>query len=373
MKILIIGGTGVLSGAVLKEALTHLDFTVTCINRGTKNLPNNVELIKADIKDKKNIVNLLNGRHFDCVLDFLCYNKSQLEYSFNLLYPYVDQYVFISTTCVYDTSILGIKNEDSPKVLKEWNYSKEKWECETFLMKEAIKKNIKYTIIRPAVTYDNTRIPYGIMPAYGYHWTLIGRILSGKPIITWNGGIARWNIMHVNDFAIGVVGLLGNKKAYNNVLNVCSDESYSWQEVLNIISEKLNCKINVINLTSNTYAELFPIRKGEIIARSYDSISDNTKLKSIVPEFSSKLSLKQGISNTIDYYKKNNYLKGIDYKFDGIQDRIIKKMGYKNVYFVDYLGNADFIHKIIYKSQLYYGTLYGTILSYILKIYNKLK
>jgi len=54
---------------------------------------------------------------------------------------------------------------------------------------------------------DDTHIPYGISPQYGYHWTLIARILSGKPIIRWNGGINRCNMMRVEDFAVGVIGL----------------------------------------------------------------------------------------------------------------------------------------------------------------------
>ena len=67
------------------------------------------------------------------------------------------------------------------------------------------KTDVKYTVIRPCVTYGDTRIPYGISPQYGYHWTLAARILNNKPIIRWNGGINRCNMMRVEDFAVGAV------------------------------------------------------------------------------------------------------------------------------------------------------------------------
>ena len=73
MDILIIGGTGVLSSAVVNVALKQ-GLKVTMINRGRrKNLiPEGVDVIVADKKDTKRIQSILKNRIFDAVMDFLC-------------------------------------------------------------------------------------------------------------------------------------------------------------------------------------------------------------------------------------------------------------------------------------------------------------
>lgn len=55
MKLLIVGGTGVISYAVVLEALRQ-GFEITCINRGksnTQKLPTNVKTIIADYHHKE--------------------------------------------------------------------------------------------------------------------------------------------------------------------------------------------------------------------------------------------------------------------------------------------------------------------------------
>lgn len=357
MKLLIIGGTGVLSSAVVNEALVQ-GFSVTIVNRGKKKnaIPSGVELIKADYRNETVMREMLEGRHFDAVIDFICYTKQQIEYSINLLHSIAEQYVFISTTCVYNTELPGVKNEDSEKVLKSWSYSVDKWECEKLLTQKAKELDFNYTIIRPCVTYDNTRIPYGIMPPYGYHWTFIARILNGKPILRWDSGTTRWNMMRVEDFAVGVVGILGNKKAYGEAFNLSGDDVYTWNDVLSAIEKTIGVKPIIFDITSQEYMQFYPDKKGEISGRSLDAIVDNSKIKSIVPEYATKYSLNEGIAMTINAYKEENYQRGIDYKFDGDTDRIIATLSKRknidikglNLHFIDYLGNASRADKRAY-------------------------
>ena len=370
MKLLIIGGTGVLSGAVAREAIRQ-GIEVYILHRGTKMnlIPEGANSLLADIKDCSGVESVLRGMQFDSLIDFLCYKKDELKNNYQLLHKYTKQYVFISTACVYDTSIPGVKREDAPKVLDSWSYSKEKWECEEYLMEISKYTNIPYTIVRPAVTYDNTRIPYGITPVYGYHWTLIGRILADKPIITWDEGRSRWNLMRVEDFAIGVVAVIGNKKAYNEAYNISGDIAYSWMDVLNTLSKVLNHKVKIYNLTTKEYCSLFPERAEEISARALDSIIDTSKIKAIVPSFYTSISLETGIKMVVDAYKKNNHFKGIDYRYDGCMDRIISRSrGTSDARFVDYLSNSTLKDKLSYYHAFYQGTIKGKFISYLMKV-----
>ena len=216
MNILIIGGTGVLSTAVTSAALNK-GIGVTMINRGNRLIPEGVEHIKADKDDRCLIENTLKNRYFDAVIDFLCYTDEETKRSVSLYSKHTKQYIYISSCAVYNTELLYGKlgDEDSPKELSIWPYSLNKCNSEQLLKSLFANTEVNYTIVRPCVTYDNTRIPYGISPRYGYHWTLCARIKAGKPIIRWNQGVNRCNIMRVEDFAVGLVGLIGNQYSYH--------------------------------------------------------------------------------------------------------------------------------------------------------------
>ena len=358
MNVLIIGGTGVLSSAVTAEALRQR-IGVTMINRGKRKIPEGVELIKADKAEFQTISKALESRTFDAVMDFLCYTDAQTEKSARFYMKYTKQYFYISSCAVYDTASLNgqMADEESKKVLPIWKYSVDKWASEQKIKTLFKGSDVNYTIIRPCVTYGDTRIPYGISPTYGYHWTLCARILSGKPIITWNQGKNRCNITRVEDFAVGVVGLIGNQKAYGEAFNVCGDEYPTQGEVLDCISEIVNYPVKKIDIDAEFYAEEIPYRKGELIGgRAIDTINSNAKLKSVVPEFKLNYTLKEGIRKTLEAYKQQNYQHGIDWVFDAETDRTIYKwckangikIDKKTTSFVDYLGTATFKDRIRY-------------------------
>lgn len=361
MNVLLIGGTGVLSSAITKQAQKK-GFHVTMINRGRRSIPEGVEIIKSDCSDYTFIESQLMGKFFDAVIDFLCFTDNEAKKSFSLYSKYTKQYFFISSCAVYDKTHPGVKNEESPKGLKIWSYSTNKWASEQLIQRLAEKSNCKYTIVRPCVTYDDTRIPYGIMPPYGFHWTFCARILAGKPIIRWNQGVTKSNMMRVEDFAVGVIGLIGNPLAYNSAFNVCGDETPSFNDVLDAVEKKLGKKALVVDVTSEFYAQEIPSRRGEILGgRSIDAINSNEKIKNIVPEFKQNITLADGVALTIQAYKNRNYQKGIDWTFDADTDRIIKKWckankinpKQYNLRFVDYLNNATFRNCLSYKLELY--------------------
>lgn len=384
MNVLIIGGTGVLSSAVTNEALRQ-GFKVTMINRGNRSnlIPDSVEFLKSDKNDSEKIRHLLGERRFDAVIDFLCYSRQQLEYSFNLFCNRARQFIFISSCAVYDpTRCTSYHDEDAPKRNAVWKYSIEKSDCEDYLREVAGAYGINYTIIRPGVTYGGTRIPYGISPAYGYHWTLVERILNGKPIITWHRGENRVNITRVEDFAVGVVGILGNPKAYNQSFNIVGDETPSWKEVLDVLGELLGKEVRTIDIPPEYYAREVPSQKGEILGgRSRDGICSNSKIKSAVPEFKQTLPLNEGVRLTLNYYKQHHYIYGIDYAFDGETDRIIRKYCKKkgisvddmNLGYMDYFNVRSCRDKWEYYRGFYRDKFFMRLFDFSFRVMRKVK
>ena len=365
-SILIVGGTGVISFAVVNEALKQ-GYSVTCINRGrskTQVLDDSVEVIISDYKDEDTIKQALEGRFFDAVIDVLCYTKEDISYSTRLFGCHCKQYMFFSSAEAYNKPLYEnqVYNENVEMINPFWDYSINKAQCEEELKRVAKNYNFQYTIIRPAITYGNTRIPYGFMPSYGYHGTIIQRIINHKPLILFNGGNNIATILRVEDFAIGLVGLIGNEKAYNQDFHISGDEYVSWKTVLDVLGTVLGVEPLYIDIDSKFIGSEMPSLSQQIVGgRSYSQRLDNSKLKGAVPSFKTNVSLHEGIKKTVDYYSNHQYLNGIDYSFDADMDRIITKwcrqrnisIGGMNLSFVDYLGNATANDKRNYRFNFY--------------------
>ena len=382
MKLLLIGGTGVLSGDVVSLSLEN-GHTVYILNRGhhAKLIPKEVILLKANIKDAATVKNITKDLHFDVVVDFLSYNELDLRNSLSLFQNRCHQFIFISSATAYRRDKLdACLTEDSPLGNHNWSYSKNKVACEKYLISKCSETGLKYTIIRPYITYGNTRIPYGIMPPYGWHWTFIARLLNNKPIMLWDNGETICTLTHTSDFAKGIVGLFGNPKAYNEAFQIVSDERFTWKEVALLIGKLVNKQPVYIEIPSEYVAKKMPTIKGILLEdRSLDAIFDNSKIKSVVPEFICTTPLKKGILQTIEYYRNNNYLKGIDYKWDAQIDKLIHnylkknnpdKLKSLNLKYINYL-KFSFKGKSTYYIYRYFPNAFIKIYELVNKIFLK--
>lgn len=370
-----VGGTGCISSGVVKACLDK-GYEVAMINRGNRPhlIPECVYLIKADKDNLDAIAEQIGDNRFDAVVDFLCYNNKELEKSIRFYSKYAPQYVFISSCAVFDGRKSNIIDENSPMGDERWSYSISKMKAEALLKQLAENMDVKYTIVRPNVTYGDTRIPYGITPPYGKHGTIIQRILHGKPIIRWEKGETFSNMMRVEDFSKAFVELLGNPLAYNNDFNICSGNNYTFNDVLEILERKLGKEIVVFDVTGEEYAQKIPYRRGELISgrchRNYHSMD---KFKSLFPDFKEEYNLRAGIEKTIDAYFAQNWMDGMSYEFDAECDRIIRDISRKRreskdkyrLGFIDYLGKGNPKDRKTYKSSLnankFYNRLYRSL------------
>ena len=74
MKVLFIGGTGIISSAVTELAAAR-DYELFVLNRGTRRgqLPPNVQWLAGDIRDLPGVKSLLGGMKFDVVVDWVAF------------------------------------------------------------------------------------------------------------------------------------------------------------------------------------------------------------------------------------------------------------------------------------------------------------
>lgn len=131
-KVLLIGGTGTLSSAVLKRAI-HEGYSMTIMNRGTndKNVPKNVDVIIADFFNSKELKDNFKDKNYDVVVDFLSRTVSDIDRVYPVFRDRCKQYVFVSSACVYKRNKEDFPvRENSPKPNTLWKYNVDKYECE---------------------------------------------------------------------------------------------------------------------------------------------------------------------------------------------------------------------------------------------------
>lgn len=368
MKVLFIGGTGRLSKDVAKLA-SDRGFDVYLFTRGTKNrtvfIDQRYHMLYGDIRNVEKSKQVLNGLFFDVVIDFLTYNIEQLDNILNILNKKYNQYIFISTATVYKRVNYDelITEEKTQTGNVNWSYAYNKFLCEEKIKRYFVNKNETYTIIRPGVTYGNTRIPYPIVPSDTQkEYSFIYRILKGKSIPVFDEGKTETTLTNTKDFAKGVVGLMGNEKAYEEAFHITSDEEVTWGDVLSNLEDIMNVKINRLFVTQKEIYNVIPYYKDILIGdKGNRTRFDNSKICKVVPGLTFNISLYEGLKETIAFYKQNPNLQMIDFYWMGCLDKLASVHGFSeqrlyfdNVYdYTSYFRGRYYLIDSIYKSLRY--------------------
>ncbi len=231
MKVLFIGGTGIISSACAPQAVSK-GIDLCFLNRGKsdRETPPGVKVLHGDIRDRASAEAALAGHTWDVVVDWIAFTPEHIQADLDLFEGKTGQFVFISSASAYQTppSTLPITEStilDNPL----WQYSRNKIACEEMLVDAYRKRKFPYTIVRPSHTYDRRLLPFD----GGY--TIVDRMRKGKPVVVLGDGTSIWTLTHHTDFAKGFVGLLGNSHAIAESYHITSDEWLTWNQIFDVV------------------------------------------------------------------------------------------------------------------------------------------
>lgn len=329
MKVLFIGGTGTISMAISRLLLKQ-GHTLYLINRGLRHtdLSGNLIELKADINDEAAVSELINGLSFDVVADFIAYSPAQLKRDYRLFKDKTKQFIYISSASAYQKPLSDYRiNEGTPLSNPYWEYSRNKIAGEEYLMKLYREEGFPVTIVRPSHTYDERSVPLGVHGACG-SFSVLKRMLEGKPVIIHGDGTSLWTITHNTDFAKGFVGLMGNIHALGESVQITSDESLTWNQIYQIIADALGVKLNALHISSeflNACSD-YDFAGSLLGDKANTVVFDNTKLKKLVPGFTATVRADQGIRDTISYVLSHPECQKEDPAFDIWCDKVAAAM-----------------------------------------------
>ena len=102
MRVLFIGGTGIISTACTRLAAERgIDLTLATRGRRAPELPAGVKTITLDMDDAASAAQTLAGQRFDVVVDWIAFHAGHVERDLELFRGRTGQYVFISSASAY--------------------------------------------------------------------------------------------------------------------------------------------------------------------------------------------------------------------------------------------------------------------------------
>lgn len=321
LRILFIGGTGIISSACAPRALAA-GHDLTVLNRGSRSIrpvPDGVEVLRADIRDSASVRAAVGDREFDVVVNFVAYTPEHVQSDVDLFGGRTGQYVFISSASAYQKPPRRIPvTESTPLHNPFWQYSRDKIAAEEALLRAYRDVDFPMTIVRPSHTYDPAS------PPIEGGWTQIDRMRRGLEVVVHGDGTSLWTLTHHVDFAKAFTGLLGHTRAIGEAYTITSDDVLTWNQIFTLLGTAAGVQPRLVHLTSEQIAAVDPEwGPGLLGDKAHSMVFDNTKIKTLVPDYVATIPFEQGAREIIAWHDADPSRQTIDPRVNATVDRLL--------------------------------------------------
>jgi nucleoside-diphosphate-sugar epimerase len=295
MKVLYIGGTGTISASCVARSVAE-GTEVHILNRGRnpngRPVPDEVSVHVADVHDVDAVADALAGHQFDCVVDFLSFDEKDAAAAVQLWAGRTAQYIQISSASIYHKPVHRVPFVESTlRHNPHLPYARSKIAAENVVRAAYEELQFPATIVRPSHTYDDARPP---LPG---DWTAWDRLVRGDEVVVPGDGTNLWTITHASDFAVGLVGLVGNYQAIGEDFHITSEEVLPWDEIYRSIATAAGAECRLLHLPTELISVVAPewmwtpLFAGDL---GHSALFDNSKIRRFVPAFRPVVTWPQG-------------------------------------------------------------------------------
>lgn len=337
MRILIVGGTGLISSELAAQAHARGD-QLTLVNRGQSNVaaaPPGADVIHADATDPAAMRAALRGRQlrgerFDAVVQFVAFTPEHVAQDVETFARLADQYVLIATGAAYKTHEHFVAlTEDTPQENLFWEYARLKQSAEQVLRERAEAAGMGWTIVRPAHTYGPSKIP-AFTGNSRHPWTIVDRMRRGADIVIPGDGTALWTITHARDVAAGILGVLGHPDALGQAVHITSDTALTWTGLYRALAHAAGLtdaqfEAQCVYVPSAALVAAAPSQEGSIYGdKMHSAVYDNSRIKELVPGWSATTSFADGMAEAIEWFEADPRRQSVDDQSNAMFDRLAR-------------------------------------------------
>lgn len=268
MKLLIIGGTGFLSSALVERGLSN-GHEVTILTRGRSpvNFPKSVRQLIADRNDREAFSAVLAGQTFDAVIDAICYTPEDARQDVEAFSGRVGRLLMISTDFVYTVDSRSLPaTEDTPRNAPS-EYGRNKIAAEDVFF--AASERLPCTILRPPHVVGTGGL-LGTGSLQGRDPALLARLRRSEPIVLIEGGTYLIQPVDRLDIANACLAVLEKPATIGRAYTMAGPEVVTTREYYEIVADEIGVSLKVLSLARDAYLAAYPDRASFTVHRMYN-------------------------------------------------------------------------------------------------------
>jgi nucleoside-diphosphate-sugar epimerase len=268
-NLLILGGSGFLSGTLARAALNRGQ-RVWALTRGQRPLPAGVIGLVADRRDQAGFAAALAGArvHWDLVVDCIAFAPQDIQQDIAVLGALTRQLLFVSTDFVYEPARRRFPQNEETEHYTSQGYGAQKRLCELELQQRT-KGDMPWTIVRPCHIYGPGS-QLGCLPAHGRDPQLITRLQAGESLRLVGGGHFLQQPVLAEDLVRVILDLGGRASAFWQTVCVAGPEFVESCEYYRMIAEILGVELRIEELPVGAYLTEHPEAAAFLCHRIYD-------------------------------------------------------------------------------------------------------
>ncbi|MDB6167888.1 MAG: Epimerase [Verrucomicrobia bacterium] len=321
MKVLIIGGSGLISTGIVK-ALHARGTDLTVFNRGqTDDRLGPVKHLRGDRDDFAAFEKTMAAQGtWDAVIDMICFRPDQAGSDLRAFAHRCGHFIFCSTVCTYGNTQTVIPTTEATPQAPHSGYGRDKVACEGIFLRAHAEGKMPVTILRPSHTYG----PGGnVINNLGWQPTFIDRLRKGRPIVVSGDGHGLWQSAYSEDVGVGFAHAAGRKACFGQAYNIVGDEVVTWDDYTRRTAAAIGAPDpRIVHIPTDVLLALDRKRYTalEEIFR-FHGVYSNGKIRRDVPEYRSAMPYEEGVRRTVAWMDQHQTIVSCD--TDPFEDRLV--------------------------------------------------
>lgn len=268
-SLLIIGGSGFISGALARLAVSH-GSRVWAVTRGRNPLPEGVTGLVADRRDPAAFEDAVaaSGQKWDVVVDCIGYEPADTRQDIAVFRERAGHFIYISSDFVYDPYHRKYPQPEQTEFYWQDGYGWKKRLCELELINGETHP-MPWTIVRPCYVYGPGS-QLGTLPYHRRDPQLIARLRAGEPLRLVGGGHFLQHPIFVRDLAEAILSLALRPKAYGEIFNAGGPDLVEAADYFRIIARVLGVELKIEEIPVAAHLAAHPDEAPSCANRYYD-------------------------------------------------------------------------------------------------------
>jgi nucleoside-diphosphate-sugar epimerase len=273
-KILLVGGSGFLSGTMARCALRegHEVWTVT---RGKRPSIAGVQPIVGDRKDRPAFAGVFATlrQTWDLVIDCIGFDAGDAKQDIEVFANRARHLVFISTDFVLSPDNRPWKVDETYERWNDTPYGSGKRAAEEVLLeysRRADASAMRATILRPCHIYGPGAL-LGCLPKHGRDPELIDRLKRGEAIQLIGGGFFLQQPVFAEDLWAMAISCMGNARSHGEIYFSPGAEIVESRVFYSIVADILGAKLAIEEIPISVYLKEHPEHRSFCAHRVYST------------------------------------------------------------------------------------------------------